>query len=55
MKKMLAALVALTFVLGAVAVTYYPTDAAAAQHEKKDMKKNDTKKNDTKKKDEKKK
>ena len=35
MKKMLAALVALTFVLGAVAVTYYPMDAAAAAHEKK--------------------
>ncbi len=51
MKKMLAALVALTFVLGAVAVTYYPVDAIAQEKKKDDGKK----KNDTKKKDEKKK
>lgn len=47
MKKVLAALVALTFVLGAVAVTYYPMDAVAQA--KKDVKK-DTKKKDEKKK-----
>lgn len=52
MKKILAALVALTFVLGAVAVTYYPMDAVAQA--KKDEKKKDEKK-DMKKKDEKKK
>ena len=51
MKKMLAALVALTFVLGAVAVAYYPVDAVAQEKKKDDGKK----KNDTKKKDEKKK
>ncbi len=39
MKKILAALVALTFVLGAVAVTYYPIDAVAAEKKKDDMKK----------------
>ena len=45
MQKILAALVALTFVLGAVAVTYYPTDVSAAAHEKKkDEKKKDMKK-----------
>ncbi len=48
MKKMLAALVALTFVLGAVAVTYYPVDAVAQA--KKDEKKSDGKKKDAKKK-----
>ncbi len=48
MQKILAALVALTFVLGAVAVTYYPMDAFA-QEKKKDEKK-DTKKKDEKKK-----
>jgi hypothetical protein len=47
MKKLISALVALTFVLGAVAVTYYPTDVAAAAHEKKKM---DEKKKDEKKK-----
>ncbi len=51
MQKILAALVALTFVLGAVAVTYYPVDADAAQHEmkKKDEKKKDMKKDEKKK------
>jgi hypothetical protein len=49
MKKILAALVALTFVLGAVAVTYYPMDAFA-QEKKKDEKKKDEKKKDEKKK-----
>ena len=39
MKKMLAALVALTFVLGAVAVTYYPIDAVAQEKKKDDGKK----------------
>ena len=48
MKKILAAVVALTFILGAVAVTYYPMDAAAQA--KKDEKKKDTKKKDEKKK-----
>ncbi len=48
MKKVLAALVALTFILGAVAVTYYPMDAVAQA--KKDDKKKDTKKKDEKKK-----
>jgi hypothetical protein len=48
MKKILAALVALTFVLGAVAVTYYPIDAVAQA--KKDEKKKDAKKKDEKKK-----
>ena len=48
MKKILAALVALTFVLGAVAVTYYPIDAFAQA--KKDEKKKDEKKKDEKKK-----
>jgi len=43
MKKMIAALVALTFVLGAVAVTYYPVDVFAAE-KKKDEKKKDEKK-----------
>lgn len=38
MKKFLAAVVALTFVLGAVAVTYYPVDAVAQA--KKDDNKN---------------
>jgi Ni/Co efflux regulator RcnB len=50
MKKILSALVALTFVLGAVAVTYYPTDVAAGAHEKKkDEKKKDEKKDEKKK------
>ena len=46
MQKILAALVALTFVLGAVAVTYYPMDAfaQAKKDEKKDTKKKDEKK-----------
>ena len=50
MKKILASLVALTFILGAVAVTYYPIDAIA-QAKKDEKKKDDGKK----KKDEKKK
>ncbi len=49
MKKILASLVALTFILGAVAVTYYPIDAIAAE-KKKDEKKKDEKKKDEKKK-----
>ena len=49
MKKMFAALVALTFVLGAVAVTYYPVDAVA-QAKKDEKKKSDGKKKDEKKK-----
>lgn len=53
MNKFLAALVAFTFIVGAVAVTYYPMDAVA-QEKKKDEKKKDEKKKDMKK-DEKKK
>ena len=51
MNKFLAAFVAFTFIVGAVAVTYYPTDAGAAQHEmkKKDEKKKDMKKDEKKK------
>lgn len=43
MKKLISALVALTFVLGAVAVTYYPADVFAAAHEKKMKDKKDMK------------
>lgn len=50
MKKMISALVALTFVLGAVAATYYPADVFAAAHEKKMKDKKDEKKKDMKKK-----
>ena len=50
MKKMLAALVALTFVLGAVAVTYYPVDAIAQAKKDDGKKKADGKKKDEKKK-----
>ena len=46
MKKILAAVVALTFILGAVAVTYYPIDAVAQA--KKDEKKKDMKKDEKK-------
>lgn len=49
MKKILAAVVALTFVLGAVAVTYYPVDAVA-QAKKDDNKKKAPKKDEKKKK-----
>ena len=48
MNKFLAALVAFTFIVGAVAVTYYPMDAVAQA--KKDEKKKDEKKKDEKKK-----
>ena len=48
MKKFLAAVVALTFVLGAVAVTYYPVDAVA-QAKKDDNKKKAPKKDEKKK------
>ncbi|MCC7017500.1 MAG: hypothetical protein IT564_09905 [Rhodospirillales bacterium] len=44
MKKVLAALVALTFVLGAVAVTYYPMDAVAQAKKDDSKKKKDEKK-----------
>jgi len=44
MKKLISALVALTFVLGAVAVTYYPVDVQAQEKKKDDGKKKDEKK-----------
>lgn len=49
MKKFLAAVVALTFVLGAVAVTYYPVDAVAQEKKKDDSKKKAPKKDEKKK------
>jgi len=49
MKKILAAVVALTFVLGAVSVAFYPVDAVAQEKKKDDGKKKNGKKEEKKK------